>query len=562
MPNDRRVLDYSHNHDCATRRGRRNRKPRTNRPAPKRIHINDVGFQTAMPELIFERIFSYLSPGYLHLFGRLVCKSWKRLIDTYIYNSIKSKAFLQLIMSKNTSDELELSTDGAGRLKHKIEEDRNYRVHCAVYKASACDPETNVFTFVPLKRLPAYSVTAIQSTGSGCYNDPIEWKLLDIVSSLFPTPERKSPAQHYLKLSSESKGSPFCKVVFHQKRIHRQRHLTQAEVEEFNSLPPSKETELETKPLNISDWLGSYQFANPSVEADIFVGRYHLKCRYLTKLSILDVPEPQSHWYNNWQAECTLVIDSIQVTMKDLLRWECACCARGPRCPTECLLSHPVVMDGKLRYLSGCPRLQSYDNPIYRRMFPYFPCKGREFWLSRLANSGESSVSSFVPFQVDEQWTRHKGLTLPKTRCQGCLKGIETGKFDEDPRRDRYVPVWSSSRCKRNLCGRCCEDDGCTGHGTCLVCRRKKSKTVGGWCLRECLRNIRPGEPCKKLPYIYTREYDEEKLKLSRARSSLAVTPNLPYSMVAAAQPRWISQGEGRNNTGRPLLGSGSRGML
>jgi hypothetical protein len=133
---------------------------------------------------------------------------------------------------------------------------------------------------------------------------------------------------------------------------------------------------------------------------------------------------------------------------------------------------------------------------------------------------------------------------LPKTRCQGCLKGIETGKFDEDPRRDRYVPTWSSSRCKRNLCGRCCEDDSCAGHGTCLVCRRKKSKTVRGWCLRECLRNIRPGEPCKKLPYIYTREYDEEKLKLSRARSSLAVTPNLPYSMVAAAPPRWISQGK------------------
>src|SRR5438046_10409556 len=100
-----------------------------------RLQVEPFRVHSATPSLVFERIFSYLSPGFLWIFVRPVCKGWKRAVEQYIIRSVYSKGLIQLIMmAKKTFSN---------------EDDINYRMHNAIYRCTRFEKDT--FTFTPFK---------------------------------------------------------------------------------------------------------------------------------------------------------------------------------------------------------------------------------------------------------------------------------------------------------------------------------------------------------------------------------------------------------------------------
>jgi hypothetical protein len=157
------------------------------------VHTDELGFATAMPELIFMEIFSNLSPAYLFHFCRFVCKSWKSLIDEHLVYFLTQKAFVQVLMTKEVPASV-------------LNPDVNYIEFSTIYRAVAarCSdsstfydtddfgfPHNSVIIYKPLNEgrpftfeyLPRHSLELSQW-------DFVDFKIHHAVSSLFPEGRR------------------------------------------------------------------------------------------------------------------------------------------------------------------------------------------------------------------------------------------------------------------------------------------------------------------------------------------------------------------------------------
>ena len=211
--------------------------------------------------------------------------------------------------------------------------------------------------------------------------------------------------------------------------------------------------------------------------------------------------------------------------MGELLRWRCGCGDPYPKvmpsvkkrrpekdtddnddkkqdlpkyCPIENILAQPAKRfgGGGMTFTAKCPQLFALSCPTYKNMFSYYPGKNGEKWQNRMSRLyGDSGASSFVPHLAEQHVDRHKTTTTPRVPCQGCVRTIEKGGFETAERVDANAVLWGSGRCPARLCGRCCVDEMCSGHGKCVSCRRTKDKRSAG---RGCLAKF--GLPCQPSP--------------------------------------------------------------
>jgi hypothetical protein len=509
-------------------------------------HVNKLSFSAAMPEVIFRKIFSELSPAFLYHFCRPVCKGWKEHIDRYLIDFLCQKGFIQLIMCEDGSSKFGPPAPGP-----------NLRVHSTIYHATGTketydgtvNPENqNTIIYKPLGK--PYTVNYDWNYPPDSLHGR-DWGVLDIVSSLFPAPRRDSSSTFYPQRASvyleyrdldhsrrhDGKFEPehlpyrFTEVNFYEPLVDRGYTITEEEVEIFNNLTPSLRT---SNPLATyaesyinrdgyrvfiypASSLSYFQFPNPEVFLDICIRDYVLKCRMHTELRYNHF-DPQVHyagWFgSNWEQKGTLIIDSIEISLHNLLKWNCGCPSK--QCPIQNLLSRPVIntfgTHQHVSHVPGCPTSIPYGYPSHRNVFPYMPPKDRDFWLSLLSKFGDSAASSFVPETALVRRTPHKTVTKPREKCLGCERGVESGKSDLDLRKDSNVVLWASGRCDYGLCGRCCVAESCRGHKPCLNCRLNKAAPPGIFLRKECLK-IFGGEICK-FAKVYQKKIDDDEMDI------------------------------------------------
>ena len=452
------------------------------------LHVDDLGFQSATPELVFDKIFSYLSPAYLHHFCRRVCKSWKEFIDQRIAEYLAPKTLLQLIMYNEYGNTKFDSPVTSGTL----------RLHSAIYGASSYDPVTDIVTFTPPGGCQPYT-----TTGSNISRRGRKWSLLDIISSLFPSPEKHRMEKDYHEfIGQRDYVNPTMyldmkAILYEHTHLYSREngeYLSKRQIDEFNARSPSTNR---TNPALIDEVLDfcAWEFEFPQVYVDLEVHEYLLKCRFLTELSSLDMPRQPTN--RRW----TLFIDSIETKLSKLLQWNCACSSTEKEaCPIENLLATPETRFGGKRtvFVPGCPSLALYENRIYKDSFAFFPSQNRPFWRKFLASHvGDPATSSFIPQEVD-LFQRNRNA-LPKLPCAECVEVVANGGFGTNSRTDGDAVLWASGRCAKKLCGRCCVNESCKGHGSCVVCRQKRVAVHPALPdERVCLEIF--GVPCKKIP--------------------------------------------------------------
>jgi hypothetical protein len=235
-----------------------------------------LGFQTGTPRLVFERVFDFLSPGFLWHHVRWTCRAWKDLVEENILHSLRNYALLQLIMSKSVYP----SADGNFSIHHTV-----YRLTKYHFKRNSDADlwENCVLTFTPLKDVEAYSVTDRTWTQWHVHAD---WKILDIVSPIFPGSWKQlrplnpyymgHPSQYYLS-EDITRAHDNALVTFFDPEIHRSHLLTQKDIDTFNSLLPAsrdRQTRHPTMTVKFIDgqWFPRSKFANPEVDFEITVG--------------------------------------------------------------------------------------------------------------------------------------------------------------------------------------------------------------------------------------------------------------------------------------------------
>lgn len=493
-------------------------------------HVEELNYATAMPELVFKNIFSNLSPAYLWHFCRPVCKSWKDLIDKHMFHFLNQKAFIQLIMTKQLTES-------------DIPIDLNYIEFSTIYRAveeRKCEyqdfhggfPYKTTIIFKPLNEGRPFTCEYLPRHQFQTTNyDFADLSIHSSISSLFPRSKavdacrRPGERKEYLLCRRDRRENTLYKTVrgeeiptrlagaFGASKVYmeecedpRQR-MSIRQIQEYNNRPPLSEGHV----LSWKSWehryadeatMSNLQFGCPEVFVRLRCAPAdgEILCRFLTKrFPILeDHPAFLPDDGPSWEQKCTLIIDSMEIDLVDLLKWDCGHC---PRCPMKNLLSRRVTtIDAngipKISYVPGCSNLRPYEDPMYQRMFPRYPCSDREHWLSGISRFG-SAVSSFAPdVAVRRIPLDHKLLTRPTRKCPGCEERVKKEKAEYDMGKDEGV-LWASGRCEGGLCAKCCQDVKCKGHKKCVHCRW--NLTSNSWTRflerKDCLK-IFDGEPC------------------------------------------------------------------
>ena len=404
-------------------------------------NLREKAFQHALPQLVFEKVFTYLSPGYLWIFGRVVCKAWKELIEFTIPRLTFEKALIQILMYREHNESLESITD------------ENYRVHSATYRCTRYTPgnignELNgVFTFTPCKNCTPYEHSS-NSIGA-MYG----WRILDIVSSVFPARWKDNPALWHKNNGMEGRNMNGV-VNFYGGFIQRKDCLTQCDIDAFHARPATTKPK-QPKMMPLSSAQRTHcTFDTPEEYLDIVVKPYTMKCRYLTTLTLRPNPYPTGP---NWDERGTLVIDQVEISLPDLLNWRCGCPDKRP-CPVQNLLVRPRHEND--RAPRGC--VYPIDHPSYRHAFPYFPCADRNKSKSRVSSLGEPAIAAFIRVPADLQSIWPKKSPTTRLPCRGCIEGMEDGSLSEE--RKKLKVRAASNRCHDKLCGQCCAQEGCKEH--------------------------------------------------------------------------------------------------
>jgi hypothetical protein len=393
--------------------------------APGVHHFNDLGFQNAMPAVVFDKVFHYLSPGYLWLFCRPVCKAWKAAIEQNIHNFLYRKAFLQIIMS------------GRQYYAPQRYEDPNYGIYNEIYRFA--EIEDDIAIFRPFKKGEELSVKAPiydPKDKSIVHRDP-HWKILDIFSSLYPV-ERTS-VDYYKKKKRQLEAGD---VIFWGTLITRPDTLTKEYIHDFNNLHATREgrDSIEPKPkrkvrtFQFMEIFPNVYFDESVVYIEFHFAGYTLKGKFITQLEHHSTLAGMAQ--ANWDQNCHIKIEQITLPLHQLLSWRC-CCSENC-CEIISLLGpggqhHPVSTD---------------------TVFPYIPCNESDKWRDRLRNVGEPAITAFQKPSGEHSTPKQNRLpTRPNRKCETCLKGIQEGRFLGETAVVNHAPYW----CPKAKCRRCCD---------------------------------------------------------------------------------------------------------
>jgi hypothetical protein len=185
------------------------------------LKFEETQFPNDFPTEILELIFAHLSPGFLWIFCRPVCKLWNELVEGYITRSVFRKGLIQILMKGDR--------DGDN-------DDPNYRIHNTVYRCTKYDPHECKFTFSPLRKWKPYSVSSLRISGNRPQFPP-EWKVLDIVSSIFPPRFRGAYPLVYYKDQTNKHLWKTGVVAFFNERSQREDTISQSEIDAFHAQP-------------------------------------------------------------------------------------------------------------------------------------------------------------------------------------------------------------------------------------------------------------------------------------------------------------------------------------
>jgi hypothetical protein len=300
-------------------------------------------FQTAEPALIFENIFSNLSPGYLWNFARFVCRSWNECISCYIVRAVLSKGLVQMVIRSPWTEF----------------EGWDEKLESVIYRCSRFD--RGYFTFVPWEGCEPY---ATPFWGIGKMRTEMDWDVVDIASSMFPY-EQSLHSGGYWRTQrgsfalSRAEGdmaieayirptdpqSYHCKMIIDRPMSSHTNPFSQMSIGErvwrkrSRSGPLPNDASTEGQDPTETKWV-------------VMIGSFTLYCRFRTLLSggeAKPAPAGGDEEARDEKQEGQLEISSVQISLNDLLRWTCRCvpdpftratvsnpCFRG--CPVECLL--------------------------------------------------------------------------------------------------------------------------------------------------------------------------------------------------------------------------------
>ena len=186
------------------------------------LKFEGTQFLNAFPAEILELIFAHLSPGFLWIFCRPVCKLWNEVVEGYITRSVFRKGLIQILMKGNR--------DGDN-------DDPNYRIYNTVYRCTKYDAHECRFTFSPLRNWKPYSVSARRRISGNEPQFPPEWKVLDVVSSIFPPQFRGVFPLEYYKDQTNKHLWKTGVVAFFNERISREDIIFQSEIDAFHAQP-------------------------------------------------------------------------------------------------------------------------------------------------------------------------------------------------------------------------------------------------------------------------------------------------------------------------------------
>src|SRR5436190_1678898 len=269
-----------------------------------------MGFET-VPSLVLSNIFSHLSPGFLWIFCRRVCKSWKFEVEhgDSLYDGIYRKCLLQFWV-------------------HKVLTSRHIEDDLQIYRCTKYDMSKGTVTFQPLEgmspcTLKNQTISYPRTMGLMKY-DSIH--IGQITSSLFPGGkppcpnvglQRCDPKYHAIVGKTLVYDNPIGRTSSQNSYIT----LSHEIIEEFRN----REMEIHSSVRYhcFSNHTGRFplelRFNKPKEYVEILYGPYIFKCHYLTQM-ISASPDPEDiddKWYEIY----VLVVNEIEVPISSLCKW-------------------------------------------------------------------------------------------------------------------------------------------------------------------------------------------------------------------------------------------------
>ena len=411
-----------------------------------------MGFQTA-PSLVLGSIYSHLSPGFLWVVCRRVCKSWKLEVEQghSLYEGIHKRCLLQFWTHKQVRGYAGI---------HELQ----------IYRCTKYNTTKGTCTFTPMEDM----APCILKNETISYDRISDWKCYDsihigqITTSLFPAGkppftdnglergdvQYQTPSKIRLYDDPISEASPktsYIKLSPEEIRKFKGEKMKIASSECFNryyhKCPENFPVEL--------------RFSSPEVYVEILYGPYVFKCHYLTKMMPI-VPISEDEETDMWNATYILVINEIEVPMKHLCKWRCSCPDRGYHDACD--------IDTLLRW--ECPSLYPIESRFYRRAFILYDYPNlkinsiNKMWMKMTREHGESACTDllFGLEQLKEKNKEYRRNTLPCPRCSQ-QKGLSDGQISIN------LPA---KRCVYGLCQNCCTSPECKMHTNCSECRIAK----------------------------------------------------------------------------------------
>lgn len=397
-----------------------------------------MGLQTA-PSLILELIYSHLSPGFLWVVCRRVCKSWKFEIENghSVYEGIYKRCLLRFWTY------------------HKLQ----------IYRCTKYNTIKGTCTFMPMEDkepciLKNERIRYLEMANRNLY-DSIQ--IGGLTTSLFPG--GKPAYDEYGSRTGVEYQTP-TKIRFYDDPISETSPETS-----YIKLFPEETSMFNGEELEIasSECFTEYHkwskvpvellFSRPEVYMEILYGPYVFKCHYLAKMMPI-VPPPDDEESEVRNATYTLVINEIEVPLTHLCKWRCSCPNRGHHkaCDIDTLLSWK------------CPSLYPVESKLYRRAFTDYSRYDYgmkdsiiQKWMKMAREHSQPACMDllFGLEQVRKKEQEYRRNTLP---CPGCVqrKALANGE----------IPInLPSKRCMYGLCRNCCTSPECKMHKDCFECR-------------------------------------------------------------------------------------------
>jgi hypothetical protein len=409
-----------------------------------------MGFQTA-PSLVLDSIYSHLSPGFLWVVCRRVCKSWKLEVEQghSLYEGIHKRCLLQFWIHKQVT-----GYAGIIHVNHELQ----------IYRCTKYNTAKGTCTFTPMGDMGPCTLKneTISYLPNGDRNRFDSIHIGQITTSLFPG--GKPPfIEEGLKRGHLEYQTPR-KIRLYDEPISEASPETS-----YIKLSPEEISKFEAEKMKIAlsecsnQWPNKFpvefRFSRPEVYVEILYGPYVFKCHYLTKITPI-VPLPEGGETDMCNVTYTLVINEIEVPMKHLCKWRCSCPTRG--------YHHACDIDTLLRW--ECPSLHPVGSRLYRRAFTEYTLynysrtdTNDQMWMKMTREHSQPACMDllFGLEQVRKKEQEYRRNTLP---CPGCVQRKSLA--------DGEIPInLPAKRCMYGLCRNCCTSPECKMHKDCFECR-------------------------------------------------------------------------------------------